>query len=207
MLHYVMVTLSCTCSLSAAINACPYQAYLGDFIVSNQLNGAVLVKWTTISEHNNDYFTIEHSTDGVHFTNIGKISSLGYTANGFSYQFIDNKPGIGKNFYRIRMVDIVMKSTYSEIKIVQVNDHRQHMLSIFPNPAVNSVSLKLNSRENEELKVEIYNATGNKELTKTCIIQHQKAELDIKSLKTGIYSIVVVTSIGIQYTSKLMVVK
>ena len=202
-----MFTLNSTCLLSATINACPYQAYLGDFMVSDQLNGTVLVKWTTISEHNNEYFTIEHSKDGIHFTNIGKISSLGYTANGFSYHFIDNKPGIGKNFYRIRMVDIVMKSTYSEIKIVQVKDNAQQMLSIFPNPAVNSISLKLNTRENEELKVEIYNATGNKELTKTCIMQHQKTELNIGHLKTGIYSIIATTSIGIQYNSKLMVVK
>lgn len=204
---YVVFTLSSTCLLSAALNACPYQAYLGDFIVSKQLNGTVLVKWTTISEHNNEYFTIEHSTDGVLFTEIGKISSLGYTANGFSYQFIDSKPGIGKNFYRIRMVDIAMKSTHSEIKVVQVNDNAQHMLSIFPNPAVNSISLKLNTKENEELKVVIYSATGNKELTKTCSMEHQKAELDIGNLKAGIYSIVAVTSIGIQYSSKLIVMK
>jgi hypothetical protein len=105
------------------------------------------------------------------------------------------------------MVDIVMKSTYSEIKIVQVNDNAQHLLFIFPNPAVNSISLKLNTRENEELKVEIYNATGNKELTKTVIMQHQKTELNIGHLKTGIYSIIATTSIGIQYNSKLMVVK
>jgi trimeric autotransporter adhesin len=189
------------------MNACPFQAYLGDFIVSKQLDGTVLVNWTTISEHNNEYFTIEHSTDGIHFTEIGKISSLGNTAYGFSYQFIDNKPGIGKNFYRIRMVDITIKSKYSEIKIIQVSDNTQQMLSIFPNPAVNSISLKLNTRENEELKVEIYNVTGNKELTKTCIMQHQKAELDIGNLRTGIYSIVAVTSIGIQYTSKLIVMK
>lgn len=105
------------------------------------------------------------------------------------------------------MVDIVMKSTYSEIKFLQVSDIVQHKLSIFPNPAVNSISLKLNTRENEELKVEIYSATGNKELTKTCIMQHQKAELEIGNLKTGIYSIVALTSIGMQYTSKLIIMK
>jgi hypothetical protein len=189
------------------MNACPYQAYLGDFIVSRQLNGTVLVSWTTISEHNNEYFTIEHSNDGVHFTDIGKILSFGNTAYGFSYQFIDNKPCIGKNFYRISMVDVAVKSKYSDIKIVDVTDNAQHMLSIFPNPAVNSISLKLNTQENEELKVEIYNVTGNKELTKTCIMQRQKAELDIRNLRTGIYSILAVTSIGMRYTSKLIVVK
>ena len=199
--------LSSTCSLSTTTNACLFQAYLGDFIVSKQPNGTVLVKWTTISEHNNEYFTVEHSTDGVHYTEIGKVFSLGNTAYGFSYQFIDNKPGIGKNFYKICMVDIANKHKYSEIKLVQVNDHSQQVLSVFPNPALNAVTLKLNTKDNEELKVEIYSITGNKELAKTCIIQHQKTELNIEHLKTGIYEIVAVTSIGMQYTSKLIIMK
>ena len=199
--------LSSTRLFPGTMNACPYQAYLGDFIVSKQLNGAVFVKWTTISEHNNEYFFIEHSTDSLHFIDIGKVSSLGNTSYGFSYDFIDNKPGIGKNFYRIRMVDIAKKNKYSEIKVVQINGNAQNMLSVFPNPAVNSISLKLNTKENEELKVEIYNATGNKELIKTCIMQHHKTELDIENLKAGIYAIVAVTSIGLQYTSKLIIMK
>jgi hypothetical protein len=207
LLLYVLFMLSSTCLLSATSNACLFQAYLGDFIVSKQANGTVLVKWTTISEHNNEYFSIERSTDGVHYAEIGKISSFGNTAYGFSYRFIDNKPGIGKNFYKICMVDIANKHKYSEIKLVQVNDHSQQVLSVFPNPAVNAVSLKINTKDNEELKVEIYSVTGIKELAKTCIIQDQKTALNIENLKTGIYEIVVVTSIGMEYTSKLIILK
>ena len=207
LLFYGIFTLSGTCLLSATNHASPYQAYLGDFIVSKQPDGTVLIKWTTISEHNNAYFSVEHSTDGVHYTDIGKISSLGNTAYGFSYQFIDNKPGIGKNFYRLSMVDISNRHKYSDIKLVQVNDDTQCMLSVFPNPAVNAVLLRLNTKENEELKVEIYSATGNKELATTCIMRRQKAALDIENLRTGIYTIVAVTSIGRQYTSKLIVIK
>jgi len=40
------------------------------------------VKWTTASEHNTDYFIIEASGDGVHFSQVDKVPSL--AANGIS---------------------------------------------------------------------------------------------------------------------------
>ena len=191
----------------SATTASPYEAYLGNFIVLKQYNNTVLVKWTTISENNNQYFSIERSADGTHYTDIGKVLSLGNTAYGFSYQFVDTKPAIGKNFYRIRMVDISVRNKYSDIKVVQVNDNKPVEFSVFPNPAVNAVTLKLNAKDKEELKVEIYDFTGNKVVTKTSVVQNQKIELDIESLKTGLYAIVAITSIGMQYTSKLVITK
>jgi hypothetical protein len=201
-----MFTLN-SATLRSASNISPYEAYLGDFIVSKQSNGTVLVKWTTISEHNNEYFSVERSADGVHYTDIGKIVSLGNTSYGFSYQFIDSKPCIGKNFYRLRMVSVALRNKYSDIKYVQVSNNKPVMFSVFPNPAANSVLLQINAKDDEKIKVEIYDATGNKALIKTCIIKHQKTELDIRSLKTGAYAIVAVTPIGMQYTSKLIVMK
>ena len=189
------------------INSSPNAAYLGYFIVSKQANGNVLLKWTTISEHNHKYFSIEHSSDGVNYTVIGQISSLGNTSNGFSYEFMDNKPATGKNFYRLKLVDISASHKYSDIRIVQVNPSYQGRLIVFPNPAVSSITMQLNVEDNEEIKVGIYDGTGNMALSKTCIIQNQKIELDIESLTTGVYAIVIVTAIGKQYTSKLIVVK
>ena len=206
MLFYVMFTFSST-SLLSATNASPFEAYLGSFTVIKRSDNTVLVKWTTISEHNNQYFSIEHSSDGIHYTDIGKILSLGNTAAGFSYQFIDSKPTIGKNLYRIRMVDISVRNKYSETRGVYITDNRKVRFSVFPNPAANSVTLNLNIKENEELKIEVYDVSGNKVLSKTCIIQNEKAELNIESLKTGLYAIVASTSIGMQYTSSLIVMK
>ncbi len=205
-LFYVMLTLS-SASLRAATHQSPFDAYLWTFTVSDQHDGAVLVKWTTMSERDNQYFSIERSSDGVHYKDIGKVLSKGNTSTGFSYQFIDSKPAVGRNFYRLRMVDVSVRHKYSDIKFVNISENKPHTLSVFPNPAANSVSLELNVMENEELKLEIYDASGNKVLGKTCIMKHQKTELSIESLQTGLYVIVAVTSIGIQHTSKLVVIK
>lgn len=207
LLLVVMFALNSTSVTAETINISPNAAYLGYFIVSKQANGAVLVKWTTISEHNHKYFSIEHSSDGVHYSVIGQVSSLGNTSNGFSYEFMDNKPAIGKNFYRLKLVDISGSHKYSDIRFVQINPAYQDKLSVFPNPAISSITLQLNVEEKEEVKVGIYDGTGNEALSKTCFIENQKIELDIESLRTGIYVIVIVTSIGKQYTSKLIVVK
>ena len=201
-----MFTLSSVSSRSAT-DGLPLDAYLRSFVVSKQHDGNVLVKWATMSEHNHQYFSIEHSSDGVHYKDIARIMSLGNTSSGFSYQFVDSNAAIGKNFYRLRLVDISVRHKYSDIKIVNIEENKPHRLSVFPNPATNSISLELNVKENEELKFEIYDATGNTVLSKTCVMKQQKTELNIESLKTGLYVITAVTSIGIQHTSKLVVIK
>lgn len=205
-LFYTMLTLS-SASLRAAAYESPFDAYLWTFMVSDQHDGAVLIAWRTMSERDNQYFSIERSADGVRYKEIGKIFSKGNTSTGFSYQFTDSKPAVGRNFYRLRMVDVSVRHKYSDIKFVNIGENKPHTLSVFPNPATNSISLELNAKENELLKLEICDASGNTVLSKVCVMKNQKAELDIQNLKTGLYAIVAVTSIGIQHTSKLVVIK
>lgn len=53
-------------------------------------NGILSVKWTTAGEHNTDYFIIEASRDGVHFSQVDKVPSLaanGVSATPLSYIF------------------------------------------------------------------------------------------------------------------------
>ena len=41
-------------------------------------NGNVRVSWTTATEINNDYFTVERSHDGIHFVEIKVLTWSGY---------------------------------------------------------------------------------------------------------------------------------
>ena len=191
---------------SAGLSSSPNGAYLGDFIVVKQINGSVLVKWSTISEHNNDFFSIEYSSDGLHYSSIGKVTSLGNTADGFKYQFIDFKPQTGRNFYQLKMVEISGKGKLSEVRTVMINSS-EHFISVFPNPSVGRVSLQLDAKEGEELKVAIYDVAGRKAAERSCFIKNQKTELNLDELNTGMYAIVAFTSIGMQFKSKLIIAR
>lgn len=87
------------------------------WVVTN-LEESVLLEWTTASEDNNNYFTVERSLDGITWTALGKLQGAGTTSMSHSYSFEDTKPLSGISYYRIRQTDFNGESTCSSIKSV-----------------------------------------------------------------------------------------
>jgi hypothetical protein len=73
------------------------------------------INWNTVSEINNDYFTVERTTDGVGFESIVKIDAAGNSNQMKTYQFEDSDFSPGINYYRLKQTDFDGKFTYSEL--------------------------------------------------------------------------------------------
>lgn len=68
--------------------------------------GTPVLEWTTATEINNNYFSIERSTNGKDFLSIGKVKGAGNSSVISNYEFVDNEASSGEVlFYRIRQVD------------------------------------------------------------------------------------------------------
>ena len=78
----------------------------------------VSVTWSTAAEYNNDYFTVERSTDQYNFEAIGKVRGAGTTTIMQSYSFKDNNAPNGIVFYRIRQTDFDGASELSKVTFV-----------------------------------------------------------------------------------------
>jgi hypothetical protein len=183
-----------------------FEAYIGEFTITKQADGSVLLNWTTISEHNNDFFELEYSTNGIEFSSIGKVMSKGYTADGFAYQFSHTKPKTGKNYYQFRMVDIAGKSKFSPVRVMLVKEEGDY-LSLFPNPAKNNVTLLLDAPEGEKINVEFYNTSGHPVHLQKGVLNNQKAGLALDALKAGIYLVIAVNTKGERFRNKLVIIK
>lgn len=72
---------------------------------ANCRDGKALIQWSTASEINNDFFTIEKTYDGIHFEFVGKIQGAGNSNSVLNYNFTDNNPGSGKVYYRLSQTD------------------------------------------------------------------------------------------------------
>jgi hypothetical protein len=81
----------------------------------------VQVNWSTASEINNDYFTLERSTDGENFEPIQQLDGAGNSTELIYYACVDKEPLPGVSYYRLRQTDYDGKYSYSEIKAVNVN--------------------------------------------------------------------------------------
>jgi len=82
----------------------PLPVTLIGFIATN-INDGILLNWSTATELNFDYFSLQKSSDGQSFYEIAQVQGHGTTNVAHSYSYEDKSPLIGKNYYRLTSVD------------------------------------------------------------------------------------------------------
>ena len=108
---HIIASYNQTCNLSHLI-ALPVS--LLSFIAEDKLEG-VLLKWQTGHELANDHFEIEKSKDGKSFTSIN-LTKGNLNSNSIQqYEYLDQYPFSGKNYYRLKQVDVNDDYSYSTI--------------------------------------------------------------------------------------------
>jgi len=115
------------------------------------------LNWTTASEINVSHFEIERSFDGNNFEQLAVVLAAGNSSGNLSYSYPDNVSGLstGVIYYRLKMIDIDGKYSYSNVRMVRIAKQSDKMISVntFPNPVTS------------ELHVTIPNAWQNKKVT------------------------------------------
>lgn len=149
----------------------------------------IILNWTTAGERNTKYFAVERSGDGGNFAVLGQVQAAGNALQEKNYSFIDRIPLPGTNFYRLGMIDLDGRFTYS--KIVAVNrDALTDAFFLFPNPTSNELSLQLSgsglftvrlaSTDGRILNKKAFQLSGN-----------MSTILDISALSKGVYILTV----------------
>ena len=99
---------------------------------------------------------MEHSTDGIAFTAIGRVNSRPHT-----YQFTGELAGVSgeRLYYRLKMVDKNGTVRYSHIIIR--SKRPAGAVVIYPNPAVRGRLLQISTPGNDAPQmVEVWNVSG-----------------------------------------------
>jgi hypothetical protein len=81
-----------------------------------------LLHWETSSEENNDYFAVERLNENGYYVELGTVDGHGTTSQPNQYDFTDESPYSGTNYYRIRQVDFNGQYNYSVIRTVEFSD-------------------------------------------------------------------------------------
>lgn len=63
------------------------------------------LEWSTASEKNNDYFTVERSADAVAFEPVLRVAGAGNSQQLLQYRDADRDPMTGLSYYRLRQTD------------------------------------------------------------------------------------------------------
>lgn len=83
-----------------------------------------ILRWETISELNNDFFTIEKTYDGEHFETIGTVQGAGNSNQINSYTLVDEDVREVINYYRLKQTDFDGQYTYSNL--ISIDNKRSH---------------------------------------------------------------------------------
>ncbi|NNC94244.1 MAG: hypothetical protein HKN92_01700 [Chitinophagales bacterium] len=73
------------------------------------------LKWNSNIQDENEYFVIERSLDGSEFEAIGSVSSPVEETSSKLFNFRDDDPVVGTNFYRLKQTDIDGNIDYSSV--------------------------------------------------------------------------------------------
>ena len=146
--------------------------------------------WTTSSEINNDFFTIERSDDGLTFTELGIINGQGNSSINHDYEFIDNLPINGVSYYRIKQTDF--NGDYSYSPMIAINNEWMTNILLYPSPTNNFISLDEKYLTDDKSSLKIFDAQGKLVLSNT--INHY--QIDVSNLKNGIYFLLLMNDKG-----------
>lgn len=145
-----------------------------------------ILKWTTATEFNNDYFEIQHSVDAINFISFNKVKGAGISTAKNNYSCLDNDPIQDITYYRLKQFDFDGRSSYSSI-ISVANKNTNSQIKVFPNPFSEIVAVEFDEINMEiDSKIKICNELG--QVVKLISVKGKKTEyIDLSNLPDGVY--------------------
>lgn len=121
-----------------------------------QSNNEAILNWQTATEKNTQSFVVQRSGDGVTWTDLASVNAQGENNQTNLYNYQDNYPLAGTNYYRIKAVDSDGKISYSIIKTISYSQ-KQKLFTILNNlSTTNNILIQVN----KETNISLYNSVG-----------------------------------------------
>ena len=165
--------------------------------------GITKLRWTTAVEKNNEFFTLEKSSNGINFTPFATIDGAGNSQYVLDYSYTDEAPYSGVTYYRLKQTDYDGKYEYSAIIAVRTDDL---VFSVYPNPANDFITVEAMASNVDENSIKIL-LTDLQQASKNAEVQYKgtgEYQLPTSSLLPGFYLLKVVYASS-SYTTPVII--
>ncbi len=187
----------------------PLPVELVSFKASKIDQNQVQVKWSTASEKNNDFFTIERSQDGNNFIEILKVKGAGNSSCLKNYSIIDEVQLSGTYYYRLKQTDF--DGTTETFKPIAVDlgksSNTSEKAKIISNPFKSNFSVIFNSGENTTAHAILLSMNGHVVFNESLELQSGINEYQFtrgEELMSGAYILKIQTSKGTMVSEKVV---
>ncbi len=171
-----------------------------DFGVTLQGPG-LMIYWMVAEEMGIDHYKIEHSLDGIDFSEIGEMAS-NYDGHGGLYEFNSNQFGPGMHYFRLRIIEVDGSVALSAIQDVKL-DFKQSAV-LYPTLAIDRVTLQWSPGEMDVQRITLHDVYGRL-IWSSISIDESIQEIDVSDIPAGSYFVNLVSKGG--YSKLLRFVK
>jgi hypothetical protein len=181
----VMIAYDLTCVLLPK-NLIDFQGALN--------NKQVAINWKVSTNDDIKYYTVERSTDGIHFTTAGKIYPD--QKQKTEYKLTDDISGIESPdiYYRLKTTGVNGGAQYSKTITLKVNSRLKAV--IFPNPGRDLMQINISSPASRSVQLFIYDYTGRLMQTVTTKVQKGNSVIGLSGFGNwarGVYPVKIIS--------------
>jgi plastocyanin len=169
-----------------------------NFNVSNTKTNKAFISWSTVSEQNTSFFSVQRSTDAIKFSEIARVNAAGNSSEIKSYSYTDNNISDGNKYlyYRLATIDKDAGQTLSDVKVFKNNllTDVKLITALSPNPIRSNCNLNVqfNADTEEIMFVQLYNIKGVliKQTSLKTVEGLNNQRLCLSNLAAGVYKVV-----------------
>lgn len=125
------ITLFSPRALAISTSPLPIELLAFDATLQNNL---VELTWSTATEKNNNFFTIEKTIDGKSFEIIRTVNGAGNSNEELHYTAVDEHPYPGISYYRLTQTDYDGRSSFSKLVSITYYPKEGVRFIVYPNP-------------------------------------------------------------------------
>jgi hypothetical protein len=167
-----------------------------NYFTGNQIGNKHVLNWKVNCTSDEAKFELQRSTDGLNFNSINSFTASKLRCAS-AFDFTDETPVPGNNYYRLKLIDVDGKANYSSIVLLIKKTAHFDLVSLTPNVVSSQTAiLKINTPVKETVTIVLSDFSGR-------FIQNQAVSLQVGSnqipvqtigLAAGIYHVTIFSS-------------
>ncbi len=159
---------------------------------------AVTLDWATAAEINMKDFILERSRDSKDFAPLSKTNAKGSNS---SYQYLDEKPFNGVNYYRLKINDLDGKTTYSKI-VSAIIGGKTFKIKVYPSLVSDMLTIRTDGGDISDFQ--IYTIAGQVVFAKAKdSVKSSEVSVNLNDLPVATYLVRAQNTEGVIVTTKI----
>lgn len=195
------------CNFSVTLNNSLLPVELTSY-TAHCIDDGVVIQWQTVTEINNDFFTIEKSNDLSQWVTLAVISGAGNSSTPATYGYVDDLHS-GNSYYRLSQTDFDGNSElFSTVSVQCVSEYFLATIVLY-NVTKDEIQIRLTVAENENALLQITGCSGQVVYSQDKQLSAGENDFTIgaNNLNQGCYVVCIATSTKISKPQKLIIAR